>query len=93
MKMAAEGHLTTEALMWNQNVDEKTISGMSSGDFRYVDKFYAFWVHVSICVRLLLPGDGIAERELNAMIIMKNVKFYLSFFGEVHVILYSDFDC
>lgn len=34
MKMAAEGHLTTEALMWNQNVDEKTISGMSSGDFR-----------------------------------------------------------
>lgn len=35
MKMAAEGHLTTEALMWNQNVDEKTISGMSSGDFRY----------------------------------------------------------
>lgn len=35
MKMAAEGHLTTEAIMWNQNVDEKTISGMSSGDFRY----------------------------------------------------------
>lgn len=35
MKMAAEGHLTTEALMWNQNVNEKTISGMSSGDFRY----------------------------------------------------------
>lgn len=35
MKMAAEGHLTTEALMWNQNVEEKTISGMSSGDFRY----------------------------------------------------------
>lgn len=34
MKMAAEGHLTTEAIMWNQNVDEKTISGMSSGDFR-----------------------------------------------------------
>lgn len=35
MKMAAEGHITTEALMWNQNVEEKTISGMSSGDFRY----------------------------------------------------------
>lgn len=34
MKMAAEGHLTTEALMWNQNADEKTISGMSSDDFR-----------------------------------------------------------
>ncbi|KAJ6645791.1 Gamma-aminobutyric acid type B receptor subunit 1 [Pseudolycoriella hygida] len=33
MKMAAEGHLTTEALMWNQN-SEKTISGMSSEDFR-----------------------------------------------------------
>lgn len=36
MKMAAEGHITTEALMWNQNVEEKTISGMSSGDFRYL---------------------------------------------------------
>lgn len=36
MKIAAEGHLTTEAIMWNQNVHEKTISGMSSGDFRYV---------------------------------------------------------
>lgn len=35
MKMAAEGHLTTEALMWNQN-SEKTISGMSSEDFRWV---------------------------------------------------------
>lgn len=34
MRLAAEGHLTTEALMWNQN-DEKTISGMSSEDFRY----------------------------------------------------------
>lgn len=34
MKMAAEGHLTTEALMWNQNAEEKTISGMSSGQFR-----------------------------------------------------------
>uniref|UniRef100_A0A182YN14 G-protein coupled receptors family 3 profile domain-containing protein n=1 Tax=Anopheles stephensi TaxID=30069 RepID=A0A182YN14_ANOST len=33
MKMAAEGHLTTEALMWNQN-NQKTISGMSSEDFR-----------------------------------------------------------
>lgn len=36
MKIAAEGHLTTEALMWNQN-NQKTISGMSSEDFRYVD--------------------------------------------------------
>lgn len=34
MRMAAEGHLTTEALMWNQNNDEKTISGMSAEDFR-----------------------------------------------------------
>ncbi|CAO1348857.1 unnamed protein product [Diamesa tonsa] len=33
MKKAAEGHLTTEALMWNQN-NQKTISGMSSEDFR-----------------------------------------------------------
>ncbi|CAD7085837.1 unnamed protein product [Hermetia illucens] len=34
MKQAAEGHLTTEALMWNQNNHQKTISGMSSEDFR-----------------------------------------------------------
>ncbi|XP_063700484.1 gamma-aminobutyric acid type B receptor subunit 1 [Culicoides brevitarsis] len=34
MREAAEGHLTTEALMWNQNVEQKTISGMSSEDFR-----------------------------------------------------------
>ena len=33
MRIAAEGHLTTEALMWNQN-NQKTISGMSSEDFR-----------------------------------------------------------
>ncbi|XP_055682900.1 gamma-aminobutyric acid type B receptor subunit 1 [Lutzomyia longipalpis] len=33
MKLAAEGHLTTEALMWNQN-NRKTISGMTSEDFR-----------------------------------------------------------
>lgn len=35
MRKAAEGHLTTEALMWNQN-NQKTISGMSSEDFRLV---------------------------------------------------------
>lgn len=34
MKVAAEGHLTTEALMWNQQSNQKTISGMSSEDFR-----------------------------------------------------------
>ncbi|XP_066139007.1 gamma-aminobutyric acid type B receptor subunit 1 isoform X1 [Euwallacea fornicatus] len=34
MRIAAEGHLTTEALMWNQDEDEKTISGMTSSDFR-----------------------------------------------------------
>lgn len=34
MRMAAEGHLTTEALMWNQNLNERTISGMTSDDFR-----------------------------------------------------------
>ncbi|XP_020282338.1 gamma-aminobutyric acid type B receptor subunit 1 isoform X6 [Pseudomyrmex gracilis] len=33
MRMAAEGHLTTEALMWNQNNDT-TISGMTAEDFR-----------------------------------------------------------
>ncbi|XP_015522970.1 gamma-aminobutyric acid type B receptor subunit 1 isoform X1 [Neodiprion pinetum] len=33
MRQAAEGHLTTEALMWNQN-NQKTISGMTSEDFR-----------------------------------------------------------
>ncbi|KAK8736064.1 hypothetical protein OTU49_005215 [Cherax quadricarinatus] len=33
MKQAAEGHLTTEALMWNKD-NEKTISGMTAGDFR-----------------------------------------------------------
>jgi hypothetical protein len=36
MKRAAEGHLTTEALMWNQNLHQKTMSGMSSEDFRLV---------------------------------------------------------
>uniref|UniRef100_A0A6P7FRC1 Gamma-aminobutyric acid type B receptor subunit 1 n=1 Tax=Diabrotica virgifera virgifera TaxID=50390 RepID=A0A6P7FRC1_DIAVI len=34
MRMAAEGHMTTEALMWNQNRNERTISGMTSEDFR-----------------------------------------------------------
>lgn len=34
MKEAAEGHITTEALMWNQNLNERTISGMTSEDFR-----------------------------------------------------------
>lgn len=45
MRVAAEGHLTTEALMWNQN-DEKTISGMSSEDFR--------WVLSPICITSLI---------------------------------------
>ncbi|XP_050307977.1 gamma-aminobutyric acid type B receptor subunit 1 [Anthonomus grandis grandis] len=35
MRTASEGHLTTEALMWNQDEDEKTISGMTSRDFRH----------------------------------------------------------
>lgn len=34
MREAAEGHLTTEALMWNQNLNERTISTMTSEDFR-----------------------------------------------------------
>uniref|UniRef100_A0A1A9ZMX6 Uncharacterized protein n=1 Tax=Glossina pallidipes TaxID=7398 RepID=A0A1A9ZMX6_GLOPL len=33
MRMAAEGHLTTEALMWNQN-NQTTISGMTAEEFR-----------------------------------------------------------
>ncbi|KAL1138797.1 hypothetical protein AAG570_008859, partial [Ranatra chinensis] len=33
MRIAAEGHITTEALMWNQN-SQRTISGMTSEDFR-----------------------------------------------------------
>lgn len=38
MKQAAQGHLTTEALMWNQQSNQKTISGMSSEDFRLVTR-------------------------------------------------------
>ncbi|KAL5289011.1 GABBR1 family protein [Megaselia abdita] len=33
MRIAAEGHLTTEAVMWNQN-NQTTISGMTSDKFR-----------------------------------------------------------
>ncbi|KNC24020.1 hypothetical protein FF38_00223 [Lucilia cuprina] len=33
MRLAAEGHLTTEALMWNQN-NQTTISGMTAEEFR-----------------------------------------------------------
>lgn len=33
MRLAAEGHLTTEAVMWNQN-NQTTISGMTSDRFR-----------------------------------------------------------
>ncbi|XP_063590755.1 gamma-aminobutyric acid type B receptor subunit 1-like [Penaeus indicus] len=33
MRLAAEGHLTTEALMWNKD-NQRTISGMTVGDFR-----------------------------------------------------------
>lgn len=33
MRTAAEGHITTEALMWNQN-KQKTISGMTTEEFR-----------------------------------------------------------
>ncbi|XP_063216231.1 gamma-aminobutyric acid type B receptor subunit 1 isoform X2 [Bacillus rossius redtenbacheri] len=33
MRLAAEGHLTTEALMWNQN-QQRTISGKTAEDFR-----------------------------------------------------------
>jgi len=34
MRIAAEGHITTEALMWNQNINQKTISGMVVFSFK-----------------------------------------------------------
>ena len=34
MREAAEGHLTTEAIMWNQNKEERTISGMTIVEFQ-----------------------------------------------------------
>lgn len=34
--IAAEGHLTTEAVMWNQNRFQKTISGMVIEFFIFV---------------------------------------------------------
>ncbi|XP_065201019.1 gamma-aminobutyric acid type B receptor subunit 1 isoform X2 [Planococcus citri] len=34
LMIAAEGHLTTEAVMWNQNRFQKTISGMTAHDFQ-----------------------------------------------------------
>lgn len=34
MRIAAEGHITTEAVMWNTNINERTISGMTSDDFK-----------------------------------------------------------
>ncbi|GJQ69433.1 GABA-B-R1 [Trypoxylus dichotomus] len=34
MREAAEGHLTTEAIMWNQNKEERTISGMTIVEFK-----------------------------------------------------------
>ena len=33
LKIAAEGHITTEAVMWNEDRDQKTISGMVSRIF------------------------------------------------------------
>jgi len=39
MRIAAEGHLTTEALMWNQN-NQTTISGMTAEEFRLVLLLY-----------------------------------------------------
>lgn len=45
MREAAEGHLTTEALMWHQNNNQTTISGMSAEDFRFVslDNYFSFY--------------------------------------------------
>jgi hypothetical protein len=34
MRTAAEGHLTTEAVMWNQNKHQPTISGKVMTDWR-----------------------------------------------------------
>jgi gamma-aminobutyric acid type B receptor len=41
MRLAAEGHLTTEALMWNQN-NQRTISGMVS-----INKLYNIIITVN----------------------------------------------
>ena len=48
MKEAAEGHLTTEALNWNQDLEERTISGMVSAIIKFIipfanpPRFFAF---------------------------------------------------
>lgn len=42
MRLAAEGHMTTEALMWNQNAHQPTISGMTSEDFRWARNVTVF---------------------------------------------------
>jgi len=46
MRIAAEGHITTEALMWNQNINQKTISGMvvffNNSVFNIIFKVYLF---------------------------------------------------
>lgn len=53
MREAAEGHLTTEALMWNQQINQTTISGMSAGDFRFVTLI------VCVCVVDLCPSPAV----------------------------------
>lgn len=52
MREAAEGHLTTEALMWNQNANQTTISGMTSEDFRYDYLLLLKKTSLSFCKRL-----------------------------------------
>lgn len=45
MRIAAEGHLTTEALMWNRS-NQKTISGMTREQFRYVIEFSSILIDI-----------------------------------------------
>lgn len=57
MRKAAEGHLTTEALMWNQNANQTTVSGMSSEDFRFVVSFKHL-IRARACVSTKRKGKG-----------------------------------
>jgi len=53
MRIAAEGHITTEALMWNQNINQKTISGMvvfcfkNNSRYRIIIKYVSSSMNVS----------------------------------------------
>jgi len=60
MKMAAEGHLTTEALNWNQD-NQRTISGMTVEDYRNRLNKELFNIGYDVSVRF---PDGYQEAPL-----------------------------